>query len=223
MRVLIQCGRRRPRSGSGFMRAAGYFFFLLGCLAIGFCAFVYLQAQMFQERAESQFEKLRKTVQPTWVASKDRETARRLTIGDGSPLSRLDIPRLGLSVMVVEGTQARNLKVAVGHIPGTAHPDELGNVGIAGHRDTFFRKLGEIHREDRMTLTTLAGSYRYAVEWARVVDSNDVAVLRTADGHLLTLVTCYPFYYVGPAPKRFVVRARRCSDDSAASPRLAAQ
>ena len=98
---------------------------------------------------------------------------------------------------------------AAGHIPGTAFPDEPGNVGIAGHRDTFFRKLSQIHRDDLITLTTPVGSYRYSVEWTRVVAPADVAVLGPSQSAVLTLVTCYPFTYVGPAPQRFIVRARR--------------
>ena len=111
--------------------------------------------------------------------------------------------------MVSEGIRPHTLVRAAGHIPGTAFPDEPGNVGIAGHRDTFFRKLSGIRKEDLITLTTPVGSYRYSVEWTRVVAPEDVAVLNPSRAATLTLVTCYPFSYLGPAPQRFIVRARR--------------
>ncbi|HWB87205.1 MAG TPA: class D sortase [Bryobacteraceae bacterium] len=126
----------------------------------------------------------------------------------GSPVSRIEIPRLGLSVVVVEGVRPRDLKLAAGHIPGTALPGEAGNIGIAGHRDTFFRKLGTIREHDRILMTTLRGTKLYSVESTEIVDPTEVQVLDHSAEPILTLVTCYPFYFVGPAPKRFIVRAR---------------
>lgn len=111
--------------------------------------------------------------------------------------------------MVVEGVKPRSLKLAVGHIPGTALPGEPGNVGIAGHRDTFFRGLRRIRARDTITLTMPYGSYQYSVESTQIVDPTDVQVLQASSEPILTLVTCYPFYYVGPAPMRFVVKARQ--------------
>jgi sortase A len=131
-----------------------------------------------------------------------------LPITEGSQFGRIEIPRLGISVMVIEGVQARSLKLAVGHVPGTAFPGEAGNVGIAGHRDSFFRNLRKIQNHDTIRLTTLYGSYDYLVESTRVVGPRDTQVLHSSGEPLLTLVTCYPFYYAGPAPDRFIVRAR---------------
>jgi sortase A len=126
---------------------------------------------------------------------------------EGDPLGRLEAPRLGLSVMVAEGVSSRTLRRSAGHIPGTALPGELGNVGIAGHRDTFFRPLKEIRKDDTLTLKTLQGTYRYVVDSTAIVAPDDVKVLDPRDQPTLTLVTCYPFYYVGSAPKRFIVQA----------------
>ena len=131
----------------------------------------------------------------------------RLTAREGSAVSRLDIPRLGISTVVVEGITSRDLRLGLGHIPGTAFPDEFGNVGIAGHRDTFLRQLRKVHPHDVITLTTLAGSYEYSVDWTRVVRPKDVEVLDPVEDPILTIVTCYPFYWVGSAPERFIVRA----------------
>jgi sortase A len=122
---------------------------------------------------------------------------------------RLEIQRLGISVLVVEGTGQTELRRAVGHIIGTALPGRPGNVGIAGHRDMFFRPLRKIQPGDMITLTTARGEYRYRVAYAKVVSPYDVTVLNPDGDEILTLVTCYPFYFVGSAPDRFIVRAAR--------------
>jgi sortase A len=109
--------------------------------------------------------------------------------------------------MVREGADERTLSRAVGHIPGTALPGNVGNVGLAGHRDTFFRALRNIRADDTIELETTAGTYRYIVKSTRIVTPRDVSVLEASGGETLTLVTCYPFYYVGSAPKRFIVHA----------------
>jgi len=124
-----------------------------------------------------------------------------------SVIGRLDIPRLKLSVMVREGADARTLSRAVGHIPGTALPGTLGNVGLAGHRDTFFRALRDIRENDAIEFETTNGTFHYVVKSTTIVAPRDISVLAASGGENLTLVTCYPFYYLGSAPKRFIVRA----------------
>lgn len=140
---------------------------------------------------------------------------------EGSVLGRIEIPRVGISALVLEGVAGTTLRRGVGHIPGTALSQPAGNVGLAGHRDTVFRGLKDIQKGDVIDLETLEGSYRYGVDWAQVVDPNDVGVLAVSNRPELTLVTCYPFYYVGSAPERFVVRAHLLGGDGpagAASP-----
>jgi sortase A len=127
----------------------------------------------------------------------------------GETLGRLKIPRLGLSVMVVEGDGDEALRRGAGHIEGTAMPGYEGNVGIAGHRDTLFRKLKGIEDNDLIEVRTLQGDFQYRVTSLKIVDPTDVEVLNASEGETLTLVTCYPFNYVGPAPRRFIVRAER--------------
>jgi sortase A len=124
-------------------------------------------------------------------------------------LGRIEISSIGVVAMIMEGTDGRTLRHAVGHIPGTALPGQQGNVALAGHRDTFFRGLRNINKDDEITLTTLHGSYRYRVDSTQVVEPRDTEVLDATTDNILTLVTCYPFYFVGPAPKRFIVRAHR--------------
>jgi sortase A len=113
--------------------------------------------------------------------------------------------------MVSEGVDAKTLRLAVGHIPMTALPGQAGNVGIAGHRDTFFRGLKDLRTKDKIVFSTFSGNFKYEVESLRVVEPDNTAVLAPSTENLLTLVTCYPFYYVGAAPKRFIVRARQVS------------
>ncbi len=128
----------------------------------------------------------------------------------GDIVGRLEVPRVGVSVMVLEGDDDDTLSQAAGHIPATGLPSQpAANVGIAGHRDTFFRPLKDLREGDAIRLTTDTGSYCYSVDSLRIVSPDDVAVLAPVDHPALTLVTCYPFYFVGHAPKRFIVQARR--------------
>jgi len=125
-----------------------------------------------------------------------------------SLIGRLRIPRLRLAAMVREGADSSTLSRAVGHIPGTALPGRTGNVALAGHRDTFFRSLRNIKKDDTIDFETENGTYHYRVESTEIVGPRDTSVLLAAKRQqTLTLVTCYPFYYVGSAPKRFIVRA----------------
>jgi sortase A len=127
----------------------------------------------------------------------------------GDVIGEIGIPRLRVSVMVFEGDDAGILGLGAGHIPGTALPRDGGNIGIAAHRDTYFRPLSVIHADDVITLKTPAGTTRYAVTETRIVPPSDVSVLARASGRDLTLVTCYPFFYLGSAPERFIVHARK--------------
>ena len=124
-------------------------------------------------------------------------------------LGRITVPRLELSAMVNEGVDENTLALAIGHIPGTALPGSSGNVGVAAHRDTFFRPLKDLRADDEVDFTTDRGEFRYRVTSMRIVDPDDVAVLRPTSEPELTMVTCYPFEFFGHAPKRFVVRARQ--------------
>ena len=125
------------------------------------------------------------------------------------PIGRLEIPRLSVSAMLLEGTGSKTLLVGAGHISGTALPGSAGNVGIAAHRDTFFRPLRHVRPKDTIVLTTSYGTFRYIVDGVEIVGPTDVQVLHRTPDRELTLVTCYPFFYVGPAPQRFVVHARQ--------------
>ena len=132
-----------------------------------------------------------------------------LRLRRGDVIGELEIPRLRVSVMVFEGDDAGILSEGAGHIPGTALQSGNGNIGIAAHRDTYFRPLRLVHANDVIALKTPEGIARYAVTETEIVQPSDVGVLAGAPGRDLTLVTCYPFYYVGNAPQRFIVHARK--------------
>lgn len=127
----------------------------------------------------------------------------------GAVVGRIEVPRINVSAVVREGSDDKTLKKAAGHVPYTALPGEHGNVGIAAHRDSFFRNLRGVRQGDRIRVTTTWGTYEYEVDSLKIVKPENVEVLDPTPEPALTLVTCYPFNYVGSAPKRFIVRARQ--------------
>jgi sortase A len=189
------------------------FFFLAGIIALGYVAVTLIDAKLYQTRATAEFEEALNA--PTAVLPGDAapnassNAAVPSVAGSRAPLGRIEISSLGVGAMILEGIDDKTLRRAVGHIPGTALPGQPGNVGLAGHRDTFFRALRNIHKDDEIMLQTLEGAYRYRVDLTQIVAPEDTAVLNNSGDSILTLVTCYPFYYVGSAPQRFIVRAHR--------------
>jgi LPXTG-site transpeptidase (sortase) family protein len=138
-----------------------------------------------------------------------RPAARQARVGAGDVLGRLEIPRLRIAAIVAEGVDAKTLGRAIGHIEATARPGEPGNCALAGHRDTFLRGLGNVRVDDAIRIVTRDRTYLYQVEWTEVVEPRRIDVLYPTPERSVTLVTCYPFQYVGHAPKRFIVRARQ--------------
>ena len=219
--------KRQPTPLALIIRGAQFFFLVVGVLALGYCAAVLTDRWAFQAYQSWQFERALKEAQTSassnpqpaaspLPAQADADRARAQSFGidglAGSPLGRIEITSIGLVAMIMEGVDARTLQHAVGHIPGTPLPGQQGNVALAGHRDTFFRGLRNIHKDDEITLTTVHGSYRYRVDSTQVAEPQDTQVLAATADDFLTLVTCYPFYFVGPAPQRFIVRAHRTSE-----------
>jgi sortase A len=119
---------------------------------------------------------------------------------EGDLFGRLEVPRLNMSVMVMEGIGAKTLRLGAGHIPGTP-------MAFAAHRDSFFRPLKDVKVDDSIRFTTPDGVTEYRVVSTKVVPPTDTSVLETTSDKTLVLITCYPFYYIGPAPKRFIVEA----------------
>ena len=188
---------------------------LLACAVVllGYCGFVVVDGWIYQGQEGRRLDRL---LHGRQEAAPGADQIKKAAVSNptvsamaGDLIGRIEIPRLHLSVMVVEGISRAALRRAVGHIPGTALPGGSGNVGISGHRDTFFRPLRNVQYNDVITLPTLFGEYRYRVVSTRVVAPADIAVLNPVGYEVLTLVTCYPFYFVGPAPSRFIIRAER--------------
>jgi len=194
---------RHPARQPKVLRWIQRLLFITGILLLGYVGFTLLETRLYQVSAKRFLENEIR-------AEKERPQAQsKPPVRKGDVLGRLDIPRLGMSVAVLQGTSSRVLRLGIGHIAGTPLPGEDGNIGIAGHRDTFFRGLKDIRKNDEIQLQTASGLSRYAVDWAKVVANDDRSVLAPSNESALTLVTCYPFYFVGPAPKRFVVRAHK--------------
>jgi len=168
---------------------------------LGYCGFVLADGWMYQKREARHLEQLISASPAPLKAPAPPVT--------GDLVGRIEIPRLGLSVVVAEGVDARTLRRAAGHIPGTGLPGQPGNIGISAHRDTFFRPLRNIREDDIITLTTVAGNYRYRVAAIWIVRPSYVSVLDPSPDEVLTLVACYPFYFIVLAPERFIVRTVR--------------
>lgn len=187
--------------------------FAVGISLLSYFAFVLTDAWLFQRAEGRRLEQLLLARQETSRATPPSASAAQaeaaMAAAAAGLVGRIAIPRLDLLLVVVEGVSKADLRRAVGHIPGTSLPGQPGNVGIAGHRDTFFRPLRDIRLNDAITLTTLRGEYRYRVVSTRIVMPTAVEVLHPDGNQILTLVTCYPFNFVGAAPFRFIVRAER--------------
>jgi sortase A len=183
--------------------------FLTGSLCTVICVSIAIQAA-FARRASERLSGLSE-VQGSAAngVSSARENGSRADAT--TVMGRLEIPALGLSVPVLSNYETASLLQGVGHIPGTAMPGGLGTLGLAGHRDTYFRPLARIKPSMDIRVTDRDGTYHYAVDSTEIVKPEDVAVLDIQDRPELTLITCYPFYYVGAAPLRFIVHAHLLS------------
>jgi sortase A len=176
---------------------------IAGILALSYVAITLIGARIYQINALSILDK------QILVEIQQKAEQPVLAINEGDILGRIEIPAIGVSVVILQGTTSRTLRLGVGHIKGTALPGEPGNIGIAGHRDTYFRALKDIRKDDEIQLQTATGITRYKVDGIQITSPGDVGVLAPTAESSLTLVTCYPFYYIGAAPKRFIVHAHR--------------
>jgi sortase A len=174
-----------------------------GVLAVSYVVVNLLTAKLFQQAAGKSID-MQIHAQEQHNGNRPSAVAKQ-----GEILGRIEIPRLGMMVAIVEGTTSRTLRLGVGHIKGTALPGEPGNAGIAGHRDTYFRALKDIRVQDDIQIQTATGLSHYEVDRVQIVAPGDTGILAPSAGSDLTLVTCYPFHYIGAAPQRFVVHAHR--------------
>lgn len=186
-----------------------------GAVLLAVWAAVSLEARIYGLRQERRLQRMvdeAAAAAPVEVKAESRRIRKPRALPSLAPedlVGRIEISRLGLKAVVAEGVSSRTLRLAVGHLPGTSLPGEDGNVVLAGHRDTFFRPLKDVEPGDVVTLTTPRGRFEYTVDSALIVEPERTDLLEAGPGPMLTLVTCYPFYLVGSAPDRFVVRAVR--------------
>jgi len=194
---LSSIGRRSLRVGY-------YLLFVSGVFALSYSGYVAAESQAFQQLEAKAYQQAGPLLEPH-------------TLEEGEVMGEIDVPRLGIRAIVLHGDSPAQLRHAVGHIVKTALPGEPGNVVLAGHRDTFFRPLRDIRVGDEIRLKTRVRQFEYRVQSIEVVEPTEIRVLQTSTSHELTLLTCFPFRYVGPAPKRFVVHAHEISRSASPS------
>lgn len=222
MRMFPETNRtshRRPRPVLDTVEALAW---ISGLALLVACSALYIDRVASVRRALQRFAVVQAAAQPhaetidqsLWSPERIAAWRTTLNLPSAGPLAVLRIPRIGLEVPVLKGTDEITLNRAVGHIEETALPGTRGNSGIAGHRDGFFRGLKDLEIGDAVALDTSQGQQIYRVQRIWIVDPEEVSVLDPTPGRSLTLVTCYPFYFVGPAPQRYIVRAVHVDDTS---------
>jgi sortase A len=184
-------------------RIASNLLFLGGALAIAAVMHTYASAHAFQTRELARLQAHRDL--PTSLAPVVE--APRHAFAEGEAVGEIRIDRLHMDAVIAQGDSNAVLRRAVGHLSDTPMPGDAGNVVLAAHRDTFFRPLKEIRPGDVIDIVDMEHHWQYRVEWSRVVSPSATDVLADTEDNTLTLVTCYPFEYIGRAPTRFVVRA----------------
>jgi len=188
---------------SRLRRRAHQFFLWLGAAALAYAAGTVVYAGVYQRYQSWKFEREVAVIAVTPPAPVDQV----IDLREGDVVGRLEVPRIGMSLMVFQGIGERILTIGAGHVPSTSLPGADGNIAIAAHRDTFFRKLEGIRAGDAIRVSTVRQTYEFIVDSTEIVDPDDVQVMESRGRSELTLITCYPFYFVGAAPRRFIVHA----------------
>jgi len=173
---------------------------LVASLTLGYCAFIWERAHYDQARGNWALDHAAADIPATLRPDPE-----------GALVGRIEVPRLDLSAVVFEGTTEDTLSRGVGHLTGSALPGGAGNLVLAGHRDTFFRPLKNIRVGDTIKVGGPSGEFDYRVDSTEIVNPDATEVLQPGNGEKLTLITCYPFSYIGSAPQRFIVTATRLS------------
>ena len=201
---------------SSVLRSAHRLFLWLGVAALVYAGGTAAYAGIYQRYQSWKFERARMSaivqdLQPNAATAKVIKAPiveHASGLREGDVVGRLEVPRIGISVVVLQGVENHTLTLGAGHVPGTPLPGADGNVAIAAHRDTFFRRLEGIAVGDVVRFATVRQTYEYVVDSMETVDPQNTQVIESRAHPELTLITCYPFYFVGAAPKRFVVHAR---------------
>ena len=195
MNLLSQLTSAASPRRTDILRGVCHTFLVFGILALSYASFIFADSHAYQAL---EMKKLKQAVR----------LSEPHILMEGDVIGEIQVPRLRLNAIVIQGDSPASLRRAVGHVSKSALPGEWGNVALAGHRDTFFHPLRDIRLGDEIMFKTRERSFAYRVESIEVVAPTDMRVLESSTGHDLTLLTCFPFHYVGPAPKRLIVRAR---------------
>ena len=188
-------------------RWVAHLLLITGVLCVAYVGSETVAAWLYQQKQTAVFDRMRDRRATTSKTGKVRPPLER----QGDVVGMLDVPRLGLSTVVTLGDDRNALAAGAGLLADTSRPWLRGNTAIAGHRDGIFRPLSRIRVGDEIVVRTPRGPFRYRVRATKITTPNDLSVLANRRAPSLTLITCYPFWYVGPAPKRFIVSADRIS------------
>jgi sortase A len=212
--IWLRSSRKRVRST---VKIAELALWAIAVSSLGYCAFRYGGAAAHQFRQRARLNAAQREVRGSGgfdAGDGARASLASLSTGDKDSFARngllgaIEIPRLNISSVVEEGVDDSTLWEAVGHIPGTAMPGQKGNSALAAHRDTYFRELGDVQIGDEIVFRSPYSNFRYRVESTRIVDGGATDALPDSATPTLSLITCYPFHYIGAAPQRFIVTAR---------------
>lgn len=176
---------------------------VIGVGLLGYVAGQYLGMYRSQKNLEAEWQRQAARVSVPGKAP----------ISPDQMLTRLEIPKIQMDAIVVEGASRRELSEGPGHMKQTAQPGETGNAVITGHRDTFFRHIYELNKGDQIQVRRSGRVFTYQVTGKRIVMPEDISVIKSTNDPQLTLITCYPTYYIGPAPKRLVVFSKLVDSD----------
>src|SRR4051812_48759796 len=189
---------------SSILRFAQRFFLVVGLVTLAYAGGTLAYAQLYQQYESSKFEYKIDTID---LKKPVAGIAEPVELNEGTIIGKLEIPRIGISVMALHGVEENTPLLGAGHVPGTPLPGGDGNSALAGHRDTFFRKLENIRAGDRIEFSTVRRTLEYLVTSTEVVEPEDTRTIESHGIQELTLISCFPFYFVGAAPHRFIVHA----------------
>jgi sortase A len=230
--MIIRMEERSLSSLRRFLRGGYLALFIAGIVILAVPIYYFARAFFFQSAQDYKFRKQVSEIRESKEAGSTPKSAADAPEGAptagakpafppipsaGDVLGRFEIPRLRHSVMILQGTEEDQLKLGIGHVEDTAHPGQVGNIALVAHRDTFFRALRNIRKDDEIRIVTPTNTMHYFVELTKVIGPFDTDVLDPTPGAELTLITCYPFDFVGKAPMRFLVRAVAAGDGKSAS------
>jgi sortase A len=189
---------------SSILRIAQWLSLRIGLALLAYAGGTALYAGIYQRYQSRLFDQ--QIAAPPII--KPAAFAKPVDLQEGDLIGKLEIPRIRIAVMVLQGMEEKTLLLGAGHVPGTPLPGAQGNVVLAAHRDTYFRKVAGIRSGDRIRFVTVRESHEYVVSSTEIVDPEDTRAMESQGREELTLITCFPFYFVGSAPKRFIVHAR---------------